>query len=351
MSERLFVVTRVLLDFRIDEGGVGRYGRDLTRGLAELNDGLKAEVVHGDRGLGRLTKQPFTPWGRRSVARRAEQARADLIHGLHLELPESPLPMVVTIQDLRPLDFPDQMRAHRRLPLQWIVRDSMQRADKIIVPSLLTAESVLRHGGQAAADKVMLIPLGVSGAFTPLSPDETEQARQKFGSGRPYIAGVFHHHFRPHKNFPAFVEVAKALALKRPEIGFIAAGVPADQCPASVTALGRLTDDDLRLFYGGAELFFLPSKTEGFGYPVVESLLCGTPVVCAPSVGVLRWIDEGAYIADVGDAAGCAGTIAELLADPDELTVAAEEGRRQASTLTIDKMAKETAEVYQALCS
>jgi len=336
-------MARVLLDFRIDDGGVGRYGRDLVQGLRELAGGPKVEVLRRGRGLGKARIQPFTPWGRRAVASRASKTSADLIHGLHLELPASDLPMVVTIQDLRPLDFPGQMRPHRRLPLKAIVKRSMERADKIIVPSYMTAESVERHGGRAAAEKVALVPLGVSEAFTPLSEEEKEQARVRFAGGSRYVAGIFHHAFRPHKNFEAFVATASAALDKPPasHLRFVAAGTGSASGPIRFT--GQLSDRDLRLFYGGAEVLLLTSRVEGFGFPVVESLACGTSVVCSARVGVLGYLERGYRTADVDDPAAL---LAAILASGDETPISLD---LDAAGLTVAHMASGTADIYSSL--
>ncbi len=40
-----------------------------------------------------------------------------------------------------------------------------------------------------------------------------------------------------------------------------------------------MTDEELSYYYSGCDLTLLPSLGEGFGYPIVESLACGTPVI------------------------------------------------------------------------
>lgn len=43
--------------------------------------------------------------------------------------------------------------------------------------------------------------------------------------------------------------------------------------------LSSINEDDLRALYSGATASFFPSKYEGFGLPILESMACGTPVV------------------------------------------------------------------------
>jgi glycosyltransferase involved in cell wall biosynthesis len=56
-----------------------------------------------------------------------------------------------------------------------------------------------------------------------------------------------------------------------------------------VVELGHVPDADLPLLYSGAEMLAFPSLCEGFGFPVIEAMACGTPVVtskvsCLPEV-------------------------------------------------------------------
>ena len=49
----------------------------------------------------------------------------------------------------------------------------------------------------------------------------------------------------------------------------------------SVAFLGPVAGADLPALYAGAELFVFPSLYEGFGFPVLEAMACGTPVICS----------------------------------------------------------------------
>lgn len=61
----------------------------------------------------------------------------------------------------------------------------------------------------------------------------------------------------------------------------------------NVKFLGFLPDEDLPLAYQGANLMVMPSQSfEGFGLAVLESLACGTPVVCTPVGGMPEIIQK-----------------------------------------------------------
>ena len=65
-----------------------------------------------------------------------------------------------------------------------------------------------------------------------------------------------------------------------------------------VILTGYLSDEELSLYYGGATLFFYPSLYEGFGLPIAEAMLSGTPVLCS---GVSSMPEVGGDLADYCD--------------------------------------------------
>ena len=59
---------RVLVDFRIQDGGVGRYGRDLLGALRSTPHAPEFRIVtRGHSFATRVLFAPFTPWGRAAV--------------------------------------------------------------------------------------------------------------------------------------------------------------------------------------------------------------------------------------------------------------------------------------------
>ena len=83
--------------------------------------------------------------------------------------------------------------------------------------------------------------------------------------------------------------------------------------------LGRVSDHELKALYTAAEALIFPSEDEGFGFPPLEALACGTPVA-AYAAGSLPEVLEGveeAVLVEPGNtaalleaAAGLAGVCA-----------------------------------------
>jgi phosphatidylinositol alpha-mannosyltransferase len=78
----------------------------------------------------------------------------------------------------------------------------------------------------------------------------------------------------------------------------------------AVDVLGEVDPDDMPQLYRSATVTVLPSWSEAFGLVLIESLACGTPVVCTDEGGMPEIVtDDG-----VGRVAGRAGDVAALAA-------------------------------------
>ncbi|MCW2633336.1 MAG: glycosyltransferase, partial [Pseudonocardia sp.] len=254
-------MTRVLLDARVRVGGVGAYAAALEAGL-ESEPGVVVRVFSRGR--------PFRPWGRAAAAASAARWAADLVHGLHVEAPPCPQPLVVTVPDLIPLDFPASMPSSlRRAVYRRLLDTTLRRANRLITPSPATATSLVRHG--ADPQQVAVVPLAISPAFRPCSRELRTAARRRFAGGRPYLATAVTG--RAHKNAPALAAAAARLR----DVAVISTGRPIPGC-GGVEFIGVLDPPTVRAFYAGAEAMLNLSHVEGFGLPAAEALACGTPV-------------------------------------------------------------------------
>lgn len=319
-------VLRVLLDARVTTGGTRRYYEVLS---SALTTGALAHVATANpRGW---LAPPFTPWGRRAVAALARETGADLIHGCHIEIPRTDRPTVATIHDLIPLDHRASMPSPlKRRIYAAMVKRTLDRAGHIIAVSTQTADSLLRHG--ADARRLTVVANGVSKIFRPLNEKEAIEARARFASGGRYVATIGSQKWHKNRSVLGELQLAGGVTLRS---------------PTDVA----LSDAELRLFYGGADVFILPSLIEGFGYPVAEALACGTPVVCGAGVGALEHLRPGCMVVDVSRADSIASALGRLISDPAMRSELAEAGRAAAVSLSPERMAHETLAVYEAVLS
>jgi glycosyltransferase involved in cell wall biosynthesis len=117
-----------------------------------------------------------------------------------------------------------------------------------------------------------------------------------------------------------------------------------------VRFVGLLRGDDVLAAYGDADLFVLPSYSENFGNAVVEAMATGTPVLISDQVNIHQEIsDAGAGRVVACDIGQIAEAMAEMLADPDELSARGQAARALAETFRWEKIAERLETVYREL--
>ena len=115
-----------------------------------------------------------------------------------------------------------------------------------------------------------------------------------------------------------------------------------------VHVTGYLSDEELVGIYAGAELLLYPSIAEGFGFPPLEAMAMGVPVIVS-TTNVLRELYHAAAVTvEPTDCAGLAAAVRHLI----ENRTAHEERRRLGLALarqfTWERAAQKTLAAYRA---
>ena len=111
--------------------------------------------------------------------------------------------------------------------------------------------------------------------------------------------------------------------------------------------LGFVPDADLPALYTLADVFAYPSFYEGFGFPPLEAMACGTPVVCADNSSLPEVVGEAGVLLPAEDEAAWADALARVVTDKAlrERLVAA--GYRQAARFTWEATAHRLVTIYR----
>ncbi len=163
--------------------------------------------------------------------------------------------------------------------------------DRIFTSSLYSKKDII---AVYAVDplRIEVIPLGVSDGFVPLiRKSEAAELKSALGISERYLLYVGN--FKPHKNVSVLLRAFSFICPLMPDLSLVLVAPKQGSEPLlrlakelrieeRVILTGAISDESkLRLLYGGAEVFVLPSLYEGFGIPPVEAMACGIPVVCA----------------------------------------------------------------------
>jgi glycosyltransferase involved in cell wall biosynthesis len=352
---------------------VGRYLREVLAGLF-LDPRFGRVVLLGDREplaafaaehgvAGRVTIHPFPRgWsGRRAQLGWAALAarghtRADVWFFPFSEVPVlmHPRRSVVTVHDLIPLKVPELAGARLRLATRLALYTGAGLARTVISVSESTRRDIVEWM-PGAAGKVEVVPSGVSPSFRPPSPAEAAECAPA-AAYQPFILCVGNRY--PHKNHRAAVDTLALLRAEgRPTRLVVAGGEPnsfwkevvrhAESVGVAdaVVDLGRVTDAELRCLYACCTAFLFPSFYEGFGFPVLEALACGAPVIASDRSSIPEVLGDAGFLVDPADPRAMAAAVRRLEEEPALRAHFVREGLEQASRFTWADTTKRTADI------
>lgn len=272
-----------------------------------------------------------------------------------------PCRSVITIHDLAFLAYPERFRAGRRRYLALLTRLSARRAARVIAVSQFTADEVVRRLG-VAPDRVVVVPNGVGEEYQP-EPDarQLDEFRRSNDVSDQYV--LFLGTIEPRKNVPGLIEAFGQVAAEFPAVDLVIAGgrgwmsdevfaLP-DQLGLSrrVRFTGYVPAADLPRWYQAATVAVYPSLYEGFGFPPLESMACGTPVITSDRAAMPEVVGDAGVLVDPTDVAALAAALRALLRDPGRCAHLSAAGRARAATFTWARAARATRAVYEAASS
>ncbi len=310
------------------------------------------------------------PWRRilwEQTALAARTRRLDLLHAMAFAIPlAAACPTVVTVHDLSFMRFPAAFRPLNRLYLSTFTRLSVRRARRVIVGAESTRRDVLQFCA-ARPERVVIVPYGVTDAFTPAAPEAVVEFRRRKGLPEQFI--LFLGTLEPRKNIAHLIE-SYALFAERQRRG--QGGISSNTVPklvivggkgwyyeslfTRVTQLGLIDDvlftgyapaEELPWWYRAATLFVFPSLFEGFGLPVLEAMACGAPTITSNVSSLPEVAGDAAILVDPHDKEGLVSAMQRLLRDPELRRSLSAAGVRQAAQFPWSRTAAETVAVYR----
>ncbi|MCB0114904.1 MAG: glycosyltransferase family 4 protein [Caldilineaceae bacterium] len=277
--------------------------------------------------------------------------------GEHL-LPRLHRPTVLTVHDLIFERYPEHHTRLNRLFLKVGMPLFVRAADAVIAVSEQTKRDLMELYGTPAA-KIQVIYQGIDERFAPIGPPRVAEAKQKLGIQRPYLLMVGT--LEPRKNHAAALRtLARLKAKDYPHCLVIVGGKGwlFDPIQAQVGEMGlnddvifagHVEDDDLPALYSGADCLLMPSLYEGFGFPVIEAMACGAPVVSSNRSSLPEVAGDAALLVNPEDDAELTAAVMRVLDDGALAGHLRQAGRTQAARFDWTRCAAAVAQVYAAV--
>ena len=372
---RILLFTQQLAAFR---SGVGTYTHGLITGLSNLGHRITAVVPEGegiempDLRIHRASHSRLdpTPGGWLSLGvsfakiLSYEAMEYDIAHFTDAReawcVRHSPIPVTGMINDSYALDWLDVNFSrnifsdrHLRGIYYWLLRvverNTYCRMDAVAVNAKYVGCKVINNY-RMDPKKVRLIYIGLPDQ-SPVSPIPL--------TGSPSILFVGSNFQR--KGLPVLLKATAQLLPQFPDVRVHVVGKDRNQ-PYIVKQARKLGIAEAVEFHGlqpneqvrgmmiSADVFALPSFTEGFGLVYLEAMRAGTPVIATSMGGVKEIFVDGkeALFVDPGDEKGLALAIEKIASSPNTAYRLSKGGKAAAKCFTVNAMGKATEELFLA---
>ena len=344
---------RVIVDtaeLRRTHAGKARWIVGLVGALEKMPD-LEIMRAPGPRRIGggllfrpiNVTRQRW--WYQAAMRRMAERWGADvmLMPGAYA-CSRGRIRQLVAILDVNYLSRPGTYEPMFELYARWSVGRAARDADSLITISNFSRSEICRH--------LDVDPAKISVVYPGL--DEPPAGTYPAPLDRPYALYVGA--TEKHKNIGLLLNAWEGLGgeltlaiVGRPGRDHAALAARAEKSGGRVLLIGSVAQDELEGWYRHATAFLFPSLTEGFGYPPLEAMQRGVPVL-ASRAGALPEVlgDAAAYFAP-NDPGELAIKLNQILGDAQLRDAMVNRGRAQAARYTWADAATTTARLLESL--
>ena len=354
--------------------GVGRYARMLVEHLAPLAGKDELALFYFDFKRSGVpfpvpgAEQQAVQWCPGRIVQKAWKTmgwppfdwfagRADIYHFPNFILP--PLTRgrtAVTIHDVAFLRHPEAAEKRNLKYLNSRIADTVKRADAILTDSHFSAREITELL-KVPPEKLYPVHLGLSPDMKPASQEDIEKVRNLYGLQKPFLLTVGT--LEPRKNIPFLIDVFERLAdfdgdlviagMKGWSYEPILARMRASKQAERIRYLEYVEDGLLSALYSGAELFVFPTIYEGFGFPPLEAMACGTPVVSSNAGPLPELLGSAAALVDGYLAGEWVEMLSGVLRDELKRNALRAKGLDQSAKFDWSKTAAETWKIYRKI--
>jgi glycosyltransferase involved in cell wall biosynthesis len=278
----------------------------------------------------------------------------DVVHGTNYVVPPCRAARVVSVYDCWFLRHPT------------LAGRAVRQAGRVLHRAIAGGATVHASSASTAAEIADLFPAArvatIPLAALPIPAASIEPPIPTL-VGRPYIASIGTLERR--KNVPLLIEAFGLLAAEHDEIVLVLAGADGDDRAAINAAIdlldpatarrvvmtGRIDEPARSWLLRHAAVLAYPSLDEGFGFPVLDAMQVGVPVVASNRGSIPEVCGSAALLGDADNAAALAGNLTIAAFDSDARARLVAAGSAQVATFSWARCAAGLAALYRDLAA
>jgi glycosyltransferase involved in cell wall biosynthesis len=294
---------------------------------------------------------------------------ADLVHFPYFDPffltlpPNARTPFVVTVHDLTPLVFPQHFPRGIRGEIKWQIQKRALRAARHVITDSEASKGDVVRLVRLPEDRITAVHLAANPDIQRVS-DKKQLAAVGKKLTLPQKFFLYVGDLNWNKNVQGLLSAFAEVRQRHREVHLVLVGGAfqnADLAEAHAVSgaieglgltgfvhkVGRLTDLELSCVYSTALACIQPSHYEGFGFPVLEAMACGCPVVAASGSSLDEIAGPAIRVSPADTKSIADGMMRVIAVSPTARQALISEGDAWGAQFTWERVARETVAVYE----
>jgi glycosyltransferase involved in cell wall biosynthesis len=357
-------------------GGIGEYIYNLVKELVNLDKGYnfvfyitkESEIKFKDltKGIGVIKIFPFDSKNKIKRAlfqqyfwkHEEEIENFDVFHSPFFYGPKfKKAKTILTVHDLRFLNYPKSYEITRYLFLRYAVKKSINKAHNIIAISNFTKREIINHY-KVKAEKVKVIheAVNIDGFLLNNNSKSLVINREAIQSNN-FILAVGH--LEPRKNYNRLIDAYLELpAILKSKFKLVIVGKKNHDFNSIISKINKSNDviyldfvtrEELIWLYANCKIHVFPSFYEGFGFSSLEAGLFGKPTIGANQSSIPEIAGKGGIYFDPFSINDIAEKIQKLLSENELYETLSKGALENVDRFSWVENAKETIKIYDQL--
>jgi glycosyltransferase involved in cell wall biosynthesis len=281
--------------------------------------------------------------------------RHDVVHGSNFVVPPTArAARVVTVHDLTVVLYP-QLCDPPTLAFPALVREAAAGGAWVHTPSQFVADQVVAELG-IDRERVRAVHHGIP----PPPSDRGSPSGVPFAlpqGCRRYVLSIGT--IEPRKDHPLLVSAFASVSAAHPDVALVVVGgdgwgvdrylaaVEASPSRARIVRPGYLDDRALDAALRHASALAYPSLYEGFGFPPLQAMAAGVPVVATATGAIPEVVGDGALLVSPADGDGLAAALSRVLDGGTDIDDLVERGRWRSDSFSWEACADGLTAIYE----